>query len=130
MCRRLVRVLDRARFPDRRSKYANHTYSNRQHLILVALKEYAGLSYRRWIDVVHAATRIQEELRLERIPHFTTLEKFEQRQDVARLESILVAFIQEFRIRTLYPAVDATGYQTTKASAHYTMVVPTRGGCG
>lgn len=123
LVRRLKRVLERVRFPFRRSRFANHLFDDHQHLILLALRSYEGLSYRRFVELLAVATQIWDVLGLRRAPHFTTLQKFAARQDVARLEEILVGFLVEFRVRVLYLAVDSTGYQASRQSSHYSWVL-------
>ena len=113
--RRQKRVLRRARYPHRRSKYANHLYSDHQHVILQALRQQFKMPLRDFCDMIEACTLLLEELGLERVPHWTTLHKFSQRADTRRLERLLLGFLQEARLRVLYLAVDSTGFSSTSA---------------
>jgi len=62
------------------------------------------------------------------VPHWTTLHKFSKRAETRRLERLLLAFLEEARVRVLYLAVDSTGFSSTSASTYYTRVLEARGG--
>jgi hypothetical protein len=65
---------------------------------------------------------------LKEVPHWTTLHKFSKRAETRRLERLLLAFLEEARVRVLYLAVDSTGFSSTSASTYYTRVLESRGG--
>lgn len=56
---------------------------------------------------------------MKRIPHFTTLQKFAQRQNVQKLEQLLTKFVflHGKKVRNL--GADATGFKSHHASEHY-----------
>ena len=124
--RRQKRVLRRARYPHRRSKYANHLYDDPQHVILRLLQEHMRKSLRSFSETMEVCTPILDELGLKRVPHWTTLHKFSKRADTRRLERLLLGFLQEARLRVLYLAVDSTGFSSTSASTYYTRVLEAR----
>jgi transposase len=126
--RRQKRVLRRARYPLRGSRYANHLYTDHQHVILLALRQHFRKSYRDFCDMIEVCTALLDELGLKRVPHWTTLQKFSKRADTRRLERLLLVFLQEARLRVLYLAVDSTGFSSTSASTYYTRVLESRGG--
>jgi len=126
--RRQKRILKRARFPLRRSKYANHVYSDHQHVILLALRQQLRKSYRDFCDLMEACDSILNELGLERMPHWTTLQKFSARAETMRLERLLLACLDEARLRILHLAVDSTGFSSTAASYYYTRTLELRTG--
>ena len=117
--RRQKRILERARFPLRRSKYANHIYSDHQHVILLALRQQLRKSYRDFCDLMEACDSILNELGLERMPYWTTLQKLSARAETMRLERLLLACLDEARLRVLQLAVDSTGFSPTSASTYY-----------
>lgn len=121
--RRMQAVLARARVPHRRSRYANRVFSDHHHAVLLALRAYWGWSYRRLVEVVAVATRLAQALGLRRVPHWTTLQKFDARQTTARLEACLAAFLPLARLRRLHVAVDSTGYVARRQSSHYSWVL-------
>ena len=124
--RRQKRVLKRARYPLRGSKYANHLYTDHQHVVLLALRQHFRKSYRDFCEMIEVCTAILDELGLRRVPHWTTLHKFSKRANTRRLERLLLGFLEEARVRVLYLAVDSTGFSSTSASTYYTRVLELR----
>jgi len=97
-------------------------------VVLLALRQHFGKSYRDFCDMMEVCTEILDELGLKKVPHWTTLHKFSKRADTRRLERLLLAFLEEARVRVLYLAVDSTGFSSTSASTYYTRVLESRGG--
>jgi len=124
--RRQKRVLRRARYPLRGSKYANHLYTDHQHVVLLALRQHFRKSYRDFCEMIEVCTSLLEELELKKVPHWTTLHKFSRRTNTRRLERFLLGFLEEARVRVLYLAVDSTGFSSTSASTYYTRVLEFR----
>jgi len=125
---RMSRVLRRARYPARRSKYANHLYSDRQHVILLALRQHLGRPYRDFCDIMEVSAALLGEIGLRRMPHWTTLHKFSKRAEVWRLERLLLACVDEAGLRALDLAVDSTGFGSTSASEYYVRTIERRTG--
>ena len=80
-----------------------------QHVVLLALRQHFRKSYRDFCEVLEVCTEILDELGLKGVPHWTTLHKFSKRANTRRLERLLLAFLEEARVRVLYLAVDSTG---------------------
>ena len=118
--------MKRARYPLRGSKYANHLYTDHQHVVLLALRQHFRKSYRDFCEVIEVCTELLDELGMTRVPHWTTLHKFSKRANTRRLERLLLAFLEEARLRVLYLAVDSTGFSSTSASTYYTRVLEFR----
>lgn len=76
LARTMLRVLAKARVPLCIHEKSNHIYTVWQHLILLALRQYEGKSYRRFVEWLHEAYYLRMFLQLDRIPHYTTLQKF------------------------------------------------------
>ena len=124
--RRQKRILRRARYPLRRSKYANHLCTDHQHVVLLALRQHFRKSYRDFCEIIEVCTPMLDQLGLKRVPHWTTLHKFSKRAETRRLERLLLACLGEARVRVLYLAVDSTGFSSTSASTYYTRVLEAR----
>jgi len=104
--RRQMRVLKRSRYPLRNSRFANHLYTDHQHVVLLALRQHFRKSYRDFCEILEVCDSLLEELGLRRVPHWTTLHKFSKRAETRRLERLLLAYLEEARVRVLYLAVE------------------------
>ena len=60
-------------------KYSKHVYTQHQLLVLVLLKEYISTDYRDFVELVDLMSNIKEKLDLDKVPHYTTLQKFVSR---------------------------------------------------
>ncbi len=88
--RRQQKMLRRVRYPLRRSKFANHRYNDRQHVIMLVLRQHFRMPYRQFCETMEVCTVLTGEIGLSRVPHFTTLQKFSARMDIRRLERLLL----------------------------------------
>lgn len=74
-------LITAAQLPLHGSKHSRKDFDNHQLFKLLVLKAYEGKDYRRFCEGLEVS-KIPEHLGLKRIPHFTTLQKFAQRQNV------------------------------------------------
>ena len=65
-------------------------------------------------------------LKLSRIPHYTTLQKFTDRINIVLLERILSSFILFTGTRHIFTGIDATGFKITHASEYYINIAKLR----
>jgi hypothetical protein len=91
-----------------------------QHIVLVAIRQYEGKSYRMFVDWLFEAYYLRSFLRLSRIPHFTTLQKFTERINNGLLEKIISSFIVISGTTRIFVGIDSTGFKITHASQYYT----------
>jgi|SRR3989344_8573890 len=105
------------------SKYSKRTYNNYALIVLLALRQQIDKSYREFIEFIQLCTKILELLNIDKVPHFTTLQKAAKRFRISFLEKIMSGFI--LLTMTLYAriGIDATGLQPTRASSHYTKIL-------
>ena len=73
--RRQEKVLKRARYPLRGSKFANHPPTNHQHVILLAERQQRNTARREFCDIMGVRTPILDELDMARVPHWAALHK-------------------------------------------------------
>ena len=120
LAKTMLNVLMRARVPLYMHRKSNHLYTVWQHLILLALRQYEGKSYRRFVDWLHEAYYLRMFLQLSKIPHYTTLQKFASRINGTLLYRIIASFILFTKIRKLFAGIDASGFKSSNASSYYT----------
>jgi hypothetical protein len=68
-----------SRIPLFSSKFSPKIYTQHQVLILLLLKEYLSEDYRDTVELTEIMDSLQEKIRLAKVPHFTTIQKFCQR---------------------------------------------------
>lgn len=120
LAKTMLSVLIRARVPLYMHRKSNHIYTVWQHLILLAFRQYEGKSYRRFVDWLHEAYYLRIFLQLDRLPHYTTLQKFAARMNGTLLYRIVSSFILLTKIRRLFVGIDASGFKSSNASSYYT----------
>lgn len=126
--RRQKRILQCARDSLRAPKYADHIYSNRQHVIFLALPQLFKGSYQGFCNLMETCTIIIDELRFDNIPHFTILQNFSSKTETMRLGRFLFACLDEARLRLPHLVVESTGFSSTNASFYYTRTLEIRTG--
>jgi len=119
LAKTMLNVLMRARVPLYMHRKSNHIYTVWQHLILLAFRQYEGKSYRRFVDWLHEAYYLRMFLQLDKVPHYTTLQKFAARMNGTLLYRIVASFIIVTRIRKLFVGIDASGFKSSNASSYY-----------
>jgi hypothetical protein len=78
-------------------KYSKHVYTHHQLFVLVLLKEYLSTNYRDFVELICLMNNVKEKLGLDKIPHFTTLQKF-----VTRIPSSLFNIVLSRTLKLFY----------------------------
>jgi hypothetical protein len=73
-----------------------------------------------FVEWLIEAYYLRSFLRLSRIPHFTTLQKFTDRINNSLLEKIISSFIVISGTKHIFAGIDSTGFKITHASQYYT----------
>ncbi len=102
------------------NRKSNHIFTIWQHIVLIAIRQYEGKSYRMFVEWLIEAYYLRSFLRLSRIPHFTTLQKFTDRINNSLLEKIISSFIVISGTKHIFAGIDSTGFKITHASQYYT----------
>src|SRR6476646_8021735 len=117
----MFRVLKHARIPLFSNRKSNHIFTIWQHIFLITIRQYEGKSYRMlFVDWLFEAYYLRSFLRLSRIPHFTTLQKFTDRINNTLLEKIISSFIVISGTKHIFAGIDSTGFKSTHSSQYYT----------
>jgi Transposase DDE domain len=99
---------------------SNHIFTVWQHLVLLTIRQYEGKSYRMFTEWLIEAYYLRMLLKLSRIPHFTTLQKFTDRITGTILERIISSFILLITIKQIFFGIDSSGFKPSHASQYYT----------
>ncbi len=95
-------------------------FTQPQLLACLVLRAYLKTTYRGVIEVLEVSDALRQRLGLERLPHYSTLKRFADRSDVLDIiDRMLAEIVKEFAPAPELAAMDATGIETTSASAHY-----------
>ncbi|NQU79028.1 transposase [Candidatus Woesearchaeota archaeon] len=121
----LIRLLDLAdqliatlQMPLFASKHSKKTFTNHQLFKLLVVKTFERKDYRGFEEYLKTSI-VPEYLGIDRIPHFTTLQKFAQRQNIQNLEKVLLKFVELTPKKMKNGGFDATGLRISHASEHY-----------
>jgi len=94
------------------SRFSNKIFCNHQKIILLVLKQKMRTSYRDLIEILKI-THIPEIIGLKRIPHHTTLVKFDKKINCTILNLLL-----PYR-KAKFVGLDGTGFEVENKSMHY-----------
>ena len=112
-------LLQIAQIPLHGSKHSQKTFTQHQLFQLLVLKSYEQKGYEKFEEYLKTATVVTEHLKLNRIPHYTTLQKFAQRQNIQQLEKLLLRFVDLAPKKPKELGTDATSIRSHYASEHY-----------
>lgn len=109
------------------SARSRHDFTQRQLMSCLILRAYLKTTYRGLIEVLEGHSRLRAVLGMEdKLPHYTTLQKFGTRSEVLKIADAMIAQIGQAALRAqgrrqpeVAVAVDATGMESSVASAHY-----------
>lgn len=116
----MLRILKHSRIPLFFHKKSNHMFTVWQHVVLLAIRQYEGKSYRSFVEWLLEAHYLRLFLQLSKIPHFSTLQKFAGRITGTVLERIIASFITLTHVRRIFLGIDASGFKPSNASQYYT----------
>lgn len=96
-------------------------FTQRQLLALLVLRKFLRATYRGGVEQLTLMPELREALALKKLPHFTTLQKFDARCDVEELVNRVLAHVARDLTHGARRdgAMDSTGLETTNASAHF-----------
>jgi len=102
---------------------SRHDFTQRQLMTCLILRAYLKTTYRGVLDLLAASPNLRERMGLrDKLPHFTTLQKFSARSQVLAIAQKLVAEIGQVAAAhapAQPAAMDATGMALTSASDYF-----------
>lgn len=119
---RLAMRLGRDHLSDYGAVTSRKDFTQRQLMTCLVLRAYLKTTYRGVIEILETSDALRAELGIkDKLPHYSTLAKFCERSAVLE---VLAAMLQRLGQASLRQekqpvAVDATGLETSTASAHF-----------
>ena len=102
---------------------SRHDFTQRQLMACLILRAYLKTTYRGVLELLAVSPNLREALGLrDKLPHYTTLQKFSARSRVLAIADAMIRTIgraAESEFAQGAAAMDATGLETTTASAHF-----------
>jgi hypothetical protein len=103
---------------------SRHDFTQRQLMACLILRAYTKTTYRGILELLAISPKLRRELGMaDKLPHYTTLQKFSARSRVLEIADAMVRTIGQASFagptKPTAAAMDATGLETTTASAHF-----------
>lgn len=103
---------------------SRHDFTQRQLMSCLILRAYSKTTYRGVLELLAVSSTLRQELGMQdKLPHYTTLQKFSARSKVLAIADAMIRQIGQAAFKghrePLAAAMDATGLETTTASAHF-----------
>lgn len=120
----LAMQLGRRHLADYGATRSRHDFTQRQLMACLILRAYLKTTYRGVLELLSVSPALRARLGLgDKLPHFTTLQKFSARSKVLEIADAMIRTIGRAAGRRSpdwgVAAMDATGLETTTASAHF-----------
>jgi hypothetical protein len=119
----LAMQLSQGYLADYGAKRSRHDFTQRQLMSCLILRAYLNTTYRGVIEALAVSAPLRHQLGLaDKLPHFTTLQKFSERSQVASIAQKLIVRIGELvaaRNPAAAAAMDSTGLETSNASSYF-----------
>lgn len=95
-------------------------FTQEQLLTCLIIKAYLKTTYRGVIEILETSDALRKRIGLEKLPHYTALNKFSARSDILQIvDCLLLELVQQFDPGAEEAAIDSTGLEASSASAHY-----------
>jgi len=116
----LAMRLSRHHLADYGATRSRHDFTQRQLMSCLILRAYLRTTYRGVLDVLAASAALRQRLGLtDKLPHYTTLQKFSARSEVLEIVQKLLACIGGQAPVEKAVAMDATGLSRTTVSDYF-----------
>ena len=106
------------------SARSRHDFTQRQLMACLILRAYLKTTYRGVLELLAVSPNLRAALGMaDKLPHYTTLQKFSARSQVLAIADAMIRTIGRAaggpKFAQTSAAMDATGLETTTASAHF-----------
>jgi len=106
------------------SARSRHDFTQRQLMACLILRAYLKTTYRGVLELLAISPNLRAALGMQgKLPHYTTLQKFSARSQVLAIADAMIRTIGRAAGASKFgqasAAMDATGLETTTASAHF-----------
>ena len=120
----LAMRLSRGHLSDYGAARSRHDFTQRQLMACLILRAYLKTTYRGVLDILSGNIRLRAVLGLdEKLPHYTTLQKFSARSQVTEIAQAMIERIGRAAMRRSAAsepaAMDSTGLAVTGASGYF-----------
>lgn len=102
--------------------YSNHLYTQPQLFTILATKLYLKATYRDIIDILAPYAEILKFLRLSKMPHFTTIQKFFDRMSDSQIMFLNDVILADHPEKSELIALDGTGHTSDYADKYYAQI--------
>ena len=102
--------------------FSNHLYSQHALFKILAIKIYTKSTYREIIDSIEVSDRIKKYLRIKKVPHFTTIQKFFKRLPSKQIREINQLILSLNDIKPDIIALDGSGFTNDYADKYYAKI--------
>ena len=104
------------------SYFSNHLYTQPALFTILAIKIYTRSTYRQITDLLGLSDKIKKYLKIKRIPHFTTIQKFFKNLPSTKLKEINKLILSQHKINGKLIALDGTGFTNDNADKYYPLI--------
>jgi hypothetical protein len=104
---------------------SRHDFTQRQLMACLVLKTYLKSTYRGVVDLLEGHAALRQVLGMQdKLPHYTTLQKFHARAEVSAIVDVMIGRLGKGALKQAgtkaQVAMDSTGMEPGVASAHFT----------
>ena len=115
----LGEVLADTGLPSYGSRFSRKDFTLHQHVIMLVLRSRERKPYRDFVDWLEVSTEITVLLGIEKIPHYTTLQKVSDRLPPGMLEEVMAKVAAQVVGDEIVAGIDGTGFSLDFSSRYY-----------
>jgi transposase len=102
--------------------FSNHLYTQHTLFTILPIKIYTKSTYRETIDLIEISDQLKNYLKIKKVPHFTTIQKFFKRLPSKKLREINTLILSQNEIEGEIIALDGSGFTNDYADKYYAII--------